>query len=87
MSNKETYFIPGDFYVFDYTTNKPLILDGQEVSSQYEGPLLDWLKMSVLLLNDRNEGDLAGKGLVNHKFAVFRRKNVVEKGQHTHIKL
>lgn len=85
--HKERYFIPGDFYVFNYTTNQPLKLNGEIVSSPNEGPLLNWLKMSILLLNDRNEGDLAGYNLVGHKLAVKRNKHFVEKGQHTHYEV
>ena len=84
---QEKYYIPGEFYVFDYTTNKPLVLNNKEVRSKNEGPLLNWLKMSVLLLHDRNEGDLAGHNLINHKLAVKREKLIVEPGLHTHYEV
>ncbi len=84
---KEVYYIPGEFFVFDYTTNKPLMLNGEYVTSEKEGPLLDWLKMSVLLLHESNEGDLAGHNLIKHKLAVLRKKYIVDKGQHTHYEV
>lgn len=84
---KEQYYIPGEFYVYDYTTNEPLKINGEFITSQNKGPLLDWLKMSVLLLHESNEGDLAGHNLIKHKLAVKRKKYIVEKGKHTHYEV
>lgn len=59
------------YYVFDYTTNKPLYINNKRIESYNKGPLLNWLQKSVLMLNHENKGDLAGRNLVGHKLAIF----------------
>lgn len=59
------------YYVFDYSINQPLIIDGRKVESHHKGPLLNWLQKSLLMLSYDNEGDLSGRGLEGHKLGIL----------------